>query len=245
MNLETTDITEGVRNLLKTDPVCTLSISGILYNTDPEFLEIKVDDPRDPGVVLLKSAWNYFYSEETGSAKKILNNLPPAKECNFAGLDERFYQYIDEEFNWSEKCKLYYFPESEIPEQPDHEIRTLEEKYVSRVAKHWEHGDEDSTDYVVFRLRHGPTCAIYKEDEPVSWALTHRDGQMGFMHTLEEYRGCGFAKSITYVLTEKILKSGKTPFLHTVADNSPAQKLVESCGFQYHGIHYYLSLNTM
>jgi ribosomal protein S18 acetylase RimI-like enzyme len=51
--------------------------------------------------------------------------------------------------------------------------------------------------------------------------------------TLPEHTGKGYGALLVSLAAEKIIKSGKTPFLHVVADNHRAIKMYERLGFTH------------
>ncbi|HEY7588513.1 MAG TPA: GNAT family N-acetyltransferase [Thermoplasmata archaeon] len=115
-----------------------------------------------------------------------------------------------------------------------HETQPLSEDAALMVARLWE-PEWPAEGYVRRRIRDGPSFAIYADGRPVAWALTHfetdRVSMMGFLHVLEEYRGKGYAKSVSSALVKDILARGKTPALHVYVDNGPSLQLTAALGF--------------
>ena len=120
------------------------------------------------------------------------------------------------------------------------ECGAVQQRFADRlVARHWEHGGD--FEYILWRVKQGPSCAVYQGREPVAWTLTHGDGAMGFLHVLPEHRGKGYARSLTYAMTQRILDLGRLPFLYVLRTNRPSLRLTRSCGFVKHGAYAYFS----
>jgi ribosomal protein S18 acetylase RimI-like enzyme len=92
------------------------------------------------------------------------------------------------------------------------------------------------TDYVTRRAAAGPSVVVRDEatGEPLSWAMTRDDGQMGLMWTQPAARGRGLARRVTATLAARIIADGSTPFLYTESTNTPARRTAESLGFVAH-----------
>lgn len=62
---------------------------------------------------------------------------------------------------------------------------------------------------------------------------------MGVVATDEQYRNVGYATSIVSALVQEIQKTGSTPLIHVMNDNSPAIHVYTKVGFKPHK-HYVL-----
>jgi GNAT superfamily N-acetyltransferase len=116
-----------------------------------------------------------------------------------------------------------------------HRVGRLRPGDAGLIAQYWPHGR--NPDYIRWRIRSGPNCAIRRNGKLVACAITHADGSMGILHVLEEYRGLGMARSITTALAERCLKAGLKPFLYIVKRNKASINLTESMGFTRQGVY--------
>ena len=120
-------------------------------------------------------------------------------------------------------------------DHPDDRVRPLHPDSAARVAKLWE-PDWPAEGYVRRRIEGGPTAAIYDDDEPVAWALTHtitdRVGIIGMVHVLEGYRRKGLAHSVVAAVSRELQRLGKRPTLHAYVDNVASLSLFPTLGFR-------------
>jgi 8-oxo-dGTP diphosphatase len=132
-------------------------------------------------------------------------------------------------------CYLYVLESGKLVIDRRHKIGTLKPNDAEKIVSYWPHGR--NADYIRWRIRTGPTCAIRRNGKLVAWAITHGDGAMGILHVLKEFRGLGMARSITTALAERSLRAGIKPFLYIVKRNKASIRLTESMGFTRHGIY--------
>lgn len=242
MKLKETRDREKVVAFLKEDHIGNLSILGTLKHEGDD-VRTYLDNLQSPSALLVSNRWKHLYTRNTEDADKILRSLPEKEEQRFAALAGRYVALLKDirEIEWDEPCVLFFLDRGEFKPSGTYETAPLKKEHAPLVAEHWEHGKEEAEEYVAQQIERGPTCAIYENGGPVSWALTHRDGQMGFMYTRKEYRGRGMAAAITSALSEEILSRGEIPFLHVVQDNGPAMELVKNAGFRPYGEYHYIS----
>ena len=234
---------ERIHRLLERDRIGNLTIKGELEVAEEDEIEVYIDDPQSPGGLLVTDYWVKIYSQDEDALVELLPAIAQKEEAHFGGVAAWIRDYLVQEWEvtWENPCWLYYLEPGDLREELiRHEIRPLRPEDAELVNEHWEFGDAESIWYVKWRIEAGPSCAIFDRDRPVSWALTHSDGQMGMMFTLPEARGKGLALSITAALARKILAQGKIPFLYTLHDNLPAQRLAERAGFRRWGDYRWL-----
>lgn len=91
-------------------------------------------------------------------------------------------------------------------------------------------------EFILDRITKGYFYGIYDNQELIShigtlWE-TNEACEIGFLYTKETYRGKGLAKILTSIVTDRILKEGRIPILHTVETNTSAIKVYEALGYQ-------------
>lgn len=91
-------------------------------------------------------------------------------------------------------------------------------------------------EFIRARIRKDNFYGIYDQEKLISWVGTLWESneacEIGFAYTKQEHRGKGLIKILTSVVTEKVLKKGKIPILHTVETNIVAIKACEALGYR-------------
>lgn len=233
-----TNLSNNVIEFLKENYVTNLNIFGALDNSDKA--KIYVDDINKPSGVLVNDGYfNYIYTESDEFIDVMLNQFFKEKgEYGFAGVERSLADKIIEkcELDWEEKSLVYYFPKETVDTS---KIQTpvrslcLEDSYV--INEHYTYKDEDSIDRIRECIENRESVGVCVDDELVSWVMVHDDDSMGIMYTKKEYRKEGYAVDVTLHLVDKLLKKGKTPFLHIVEGNYASQGLASKCGFTKFG----------
>ncbi len=229
-----------VETVLTGNRIDNLSLLGAISYDHSRSLKYFTDCEISPSIVLLKNWWTYLFTEKTESAREYLSSLEPGKEHRFAALASRYIEFLKcgRKTLWEQHCIRFFLDRKNFQNIQKHKTEPLRAEHADLVARHWE--NKDSKPYVLERIIHGPTVAVYENGEPVSWALTHEDGQMGFMYTMETCRGKGYARTITSAMSKIIFEQGEIPFLHVLKKNYPAAELVTRSGFQPCGEYYYI-----
>ncbi len=70
-----------------------------------------------------------------------------------------------------------------------------------------------------------------RNDKVLTSSLTPGFVEVSAVCTHPDARGRGYGKAMTARVAEHIMQSGKTPYLHVFAANSPAIRAYESVGF--------------
>jgi len=235
-----------VETVLEADAIGNLVIRGDHANARPGDVEFFLDDPDDPSGLLARSWWVRITARDEAALARLTPAIPdrnrfePDGDVMFGAVPEWVYEILVEryEVTWKNLCWLYYLPEYVVlPERLPHEIRHLRPEDAPLVNEHWPHGD--SEEYVGWRIECGETAAIFENGRPVSWAMTHGDEEMGFMTTRPEARRRGYARSVTYGLVKEIRARDRIPYLYTIQENEPPQRLAESVGFVRHGPYHW------
>jgi hypothetical protein len=235
-----------VEAVLRLDPVGSLVIRGDLDNSPPGAVKLHLDDPDDPAGLLASSWWARITARDPAALSRLLPAVPARHpfeedgELMFGGVAAWVRNVLAEayEFTWENACWLYYLPGgATCPEDLPHDVRPLRSEDAPLVNEHWPHGD--SEEYIAWRIEHGPTAAVFVDGRPVSWSITHGDDEMGLLTTLPEGRRRGYARSVTFGIVREIRARGKVPFLYTIQDNLPPQRLAESTGFVRHGAYHW------
>ena len=110
------------------------------------------------------------------------------------------------------------------------EISELAVADAEVVTAHWDHSDERS--YIEARIEGGPSACIRSEaGDPMAWGLTHSEGAIGVVFTLESARRQGFGEKVVRALTTRLLAKGQVPFCYIAEKNEASAHLFEKCGY--------------
>lgn len=215
-------------DILNRDPIKNIAIIN--------FLEARPDAQiRQFGeslVVGTKGGVTYISCQDDRELEQIVASLGE-EELFFASLEGWMTAVIkgDREASIYPHQRFVLYPDVALPEA-EHAVSPLAPEHRELVAHHWLEGDPDERGrhYVLTCLAQHPTAAIYVNGNPVSWAGIHEDGALGFLHTIDEHRGKGYALSITLNLIEQQRAQGKIPFVN-IEEGRKSLGLAQKLGF--------------
>ena len=152
-------------------------------------------------------------------ASTVLERFPP-KNSEHGGVILLTYTAIEEDFRrYVDSRHLTRI----LTDDDAHEV-------IAHSGNHW------SPEFIRERIRKGSFYGVYTTNKLVSWLGTMWESrkacEIGFAFTRTEYRGKGMMKTLTSILTEKILCKGKIPLLHTVQENQAAMRTAQSLGYK-------------
>jgi GNAT superfamily N-acetyltransferase len=239
---------EVVRSLLLTDEPGARSISNLITGrAGGRAVWTRVDSLSRPqaivcrGGALHRRQMLYMYAANTPAAARVLDEIPRRWRLEFAATSGELVPAVRQalrkrgrKLNWVSPCYLYVLEPDRLVIDRTHCVEYLRPVDARLIAEYWPHGR--NADYIRWRIRTGPSCAIRRDGKLVAWAITHGDGAMGILHVLDEYRGQGMARSITTALAERCLQVGLQPFLYIVKKNNASVNLTESMGFRRHSV---------
>jgi hypothetical protein len=236
IEIERTD--PRLRRLLDEERIPTVMIRGELDLAGERSRRIFLDNPDDPGGVLVIGDWVKVHARYPEALEHLLPALSGMNEISVSAVNPWIRDQLAQKwvFSWETHCWLWYLEPGElvIPSLL-HSVQSLRPEHAPLVNQHWEHGDEDSVEYIRWRILDGPSFAVFQEGEPVSWCLVHGDEAMGPAFTLPQARQKGYAASITVALVQDLLGRGRIPYLNTVQENMAPQRLVGRLGFRRWG----------
>lgn len=148
----------------------------------------------------------------------VLESFPPKNSehrgvilLTYTASEEDFRRYVDNRH----LTKI-------LTDDDAHEV-------IAHSANHW------SPEFIREMIRKGSFYGVYTTNKLVSWLgmmwESRKACEIGFAFTRIEYRGKGMMKTLTSVLTEKILCKRKIPLLHTVQENHAATGTAQSLGY--------------
>ena len=191
------------------------------------------------GVVAIKGYFSFIFTQNDQFLGEVLNTLYKDGNYGFSGVYRPLANKIKRRFQieWESSCALYYYPSNKIDisliKNPVQCAKFCDAKTID---SYYTFKDETSLVRIINDLEKRYSSAVYVNADIACWVLTHNDNSMGVMYTREEYRKMGYAVDVTIDLTNKILKSGKRPFLQIIEGNFMSPGLAKKCGFVHDGI---------
>jgi len=109
-----------------------------------------------------------------------------------------------------------------------HDVKPVSLEYVPLIVSKWVYASQFdfASKYIEYIIKSWPSSGFYNEKgELVGWALTHNDGSIGIVHTLDGYRKKGIAQKLVanHILKLQALK--RPFFCHIDPKNEASIKL--------------------
>lgn len=177
-----------------------------------------------------------LHAVEPLAALHVLKAIPKGA-CIYHVADELAFPSIRGALTvgWWGDAILYRLDRADFRDVQAHEVEPLDPNFAAKIAKIWA-PDWPSEGYVRSRITKGLNGAIYENGEPVAWYMTHLETDdvvmLGFLHVLDEYRGRGYAKSLSCALIKQTFAKDKVPCCHVYTDNAASIQLMEGLGFR-------------
>ena len=224
------------------DPIGTLMFQRLLKESDNP--TIWCDDPYDPQFIYAQLYWfGSFHALNDEAADEFVRQLP-ASNIAFGGIRHKWAEKIiaAREPLWHSPCHLIYWPDEECNLPVEYPVRPLRIEEAPLVNRHWDLGQGKAEEYIKERIQKGIHVRCDDESGLVSWAMTHSDGSMGFLYTIQNSRNRGYARAVGIALIKKILEAGETPFGYIMVSNDISLKFSLDIGLKTDGYADYLEL---
>jgi len=208
-----------------------LNIRGIIKNTD---YEVFTDNPQSPRGIWIKDAYfNFLYTRDQDFLDDFYQTMTD-DFFGFSGTTIEVYDYFKqrEVIQWKNTCNQYHYPGDKFDVPPLDSLQLADAEYVDN---HYEYQNDDSLGKIKEAILKRPTSCIRIEGVLVSFVLLHDDDSIGYMYTLPDYRGKGYAYQLTMDIINKTLDSGRLPYIQIVLGNHKSQQLALKAGFVHHG----------
>jgi len=177
-----------------------------------------------------------IYAQNKKAAAIVLSavNFSSEKYITLAGIQLPLLIPLRLKANLKAKLKfgLFVYDGSATEEDNlDPVMDSLQERDAELVTKHWDHSDEIS--YIKARIDKAPTAVVRGEDDaPLAWALTHSEGAVGVLYTLENSRRQGLGERVARSITNRLLMDGRVPFCYIADNNEASTRLFEKLGYK-------------
>lgn len=209
-----------------------------------------VDCFPEPRAILHRESATYhtLYAEDKDAAKAAIDAVDFSQPVVLAALPLPFL--IPLRLRARVKAKLRFdmyvhvagnqaVCEKEAEEGICVDVLQLEDAEL--VTAHWEHSDEVA--YVEERIVSGPSACIRSADgTAVSWALTHAEGAVGAVYTMESERRKGHSARVVAALTERMRSRGLQPYCFIGASNDASAALFTKLGYAAQGGSFFWAM---
>ncbi|HPG92187.1 MAG TPA: GNAT family N-acetyltransferase [Clostridia bacterium] len=199
---------------------------------------VYVDDIQNIGCVVIEYQKKYDYGvfgmDEKALTEAYEQFLTHKKVWIAAGDTRVFEIYKKYGFVYEEICNIYeYTGETQILENCPYKMRTVKVKNYKIVKSKYAY--PVTLKEIAYCGKKYPTSAIYDGDKLVCWCMVHRNGSLGPIYTLPEYRGKNLAVYVTNDIVKKILQKNMRPYLLIIVGNTSSENLSKKVGFRSNG----------
>eukprot|EP00455_Lapot_gusevi_P007552 TRINITY_DN13218_c0_g1_i3.p1 TRINITY_DN13218_c0_g1~~TRINITY_DN13218_c0_g1_i3.p1 ORF type:complete len:286 (+),score=43.67 TRINITY_DN13218_c0_g1_i3:88-945(+) len=134
-------------------------------------------------------------------------------------------------------CFLYTLPQQlwgseEFKVDNDVKVESIRLSDADYVISFWPYAHEMTVDTFRQILQILPSFAIYIDEKPVCWMAVLDYGSLSMLHTLEEYRGRGYAERVVRAACSTLPAAGMLPFCYTLQENVKSNNLFRKVGFE-------------
>lgn len=214
----------------------SLNIKGILNNTDYQGL---VDDLESPQIIWLKDKYFNFVYANNKEVVKTFDESITEGYFGFSGTNQVVYDYYLENglIQWQNTCDQFHYEGDTFDINP---LESLNLSDADTVNDNYEYKNETSLEKIKEAIMNRPSSCIRVGGQLVSYVLLHDDDSIGYMYTLPDYRGKGYAYDLTRDIVNKTIESGRIPYIQIVQSNHKSIGLALKAGFVKHGeVHWF------
>ena len=225
------EVKETALQKLGTDEVNNCSIINFIRNN----LVLDINIIGNSVLVKGKSdrVWIYISSYNEDELN-ILKNKLTDDDVNFGAIDEWMIPTVagGKEIMWDLNFLRFYLPEGINLPSVEYKARPLTGYDAKTVYINSDYKEYISVEYISEQISKGISAGIYEKNKLVSWGMTHDDGAIGFLHTLDNYRRKGYGYNVTLALINKLMDSGQIPFAYIETSNKRSINLFKKLGFK-------------
>jgi 8-oxo-dGTP diphosphatase len=219
-----------------------ISILGFIENYPPQ----SVFQYRSSYAVIGKSDyhWVYLSGSNKYELEELLINIP-AHINHFASLEEWMVPIVTnhKRTKWKLSTIRYILPEEIEIQGISKKVKLLDESYAEYIYLNSKYKEFTSLPYIKERIEIGPAIGIIENNQLISWALTHDDNSLGFLHVMPECRNKGYAVNVLKALIYHKRKSLAPVYANIEPHNSSAINLVTKLGFRPDQKIYWLEVS--
>ncbi len=132
---------------------------------------------------------------------------------------------------WETRCGLYVWNGKPLTYRCQADLRPMNAAFAEEVSLGTPY--RASFDDIKECIANRPSCAVYVDEKPVCWCLTHFENSLGMLYTLPEHRRKGYALEVMTCITNKLIAQGDIPYAYIVKGNSASELLAPKYNLQY------------
>ena len=168
--------------------------------------------------------------------------LPCLKgQVKFCAVGDELFNHISARFGSEgvSRCGYYVYDGTPLTHVVTHKIEPIDPKFAQAVSDGtFYHADLEEIRRCL-SLR--PSACITENGKPVCWCLVHREGSLGMLFTLPEYRHKGLALDVMTALCQILIDRGQKPFAYIVDGNVASVSLAAKYNLKQIGHASYFS----
>ena len=111
------------------------------------------------------------------------------------------------------------------------EIRRLSPDSLEYVCRHYPEAAGGGEAYIRARMGAGALYGAFEEERLIGFAGIHGGGSLGMLYVEESCRGKGIGESLEAYVVNRILETGRIPYLYVDERNEAMVRLQEKLGF--------------
>ncbi|HRX14430.1 MAG TPA: GNAT family N-acetyltransferase [Eubacteriales bacterium] len=199
---------------------------------------IFVDDIKNINCVVIEYKKNFYYGV-FGTDEKALTDAYEQfltdKRVWVDACDTRVFEvYKKYGFVYEEVCNMYEYTGKPVKlENCPYKLSTVKVKDYKIVKSKYAY--PVTLKEITYCGKNFPTSAIYDGDTLVCWCMIHRNGAIGPIYTLPQYRGKNLAVYVTNDIVAKMLQKNMRPYLLIIIGNTASENLSKKIGFNANG----------
>ncbi len=218
--------------IVRRDPVWNANILYFMEDNPVGFVDIEGesvvvvgDDPQPRG----------FVSSRNAEEVKALMGRFPEMVTRFSALEEWVLPLVarGRPLPYYVPADQFILPDSVHFDPPQENIEPLIPQDIETVIRHMTFSADHLRSIIEDRIAHGVTAGIRRKGNLIAWSMTHKDGALGFLGVLPEYRRQGLARELSIYLIGKVRARGRIPMVQVQPKSVESRELGKKMGFVY------------
>lgn len=235
--LSTPDALAPCQALLERDPIRYMDLAEPIRRGEGTVLTATADGAL---VALCKYDQNgehtafSLVAKDRSSAERLLSQLPSDTQLIF----------LHEDFSAALAAQMFpelpmspafrtaaYLAEKPIPEpETDFLVKNLTMEHFPIFLANYTYEGED---YFAWLVEHKEIFGAFEGDELMGFIGHHKEGSIGLLEILPQYRRRGLARLLETYITNHDFAMGKIPYCQVFEDNAPSLSLQSSLGMTF------------
>lgn len=176
-----------------------------------------------------------MYALDEKTTKNIVNMIPKDAEL-IVGHKELDFRLLEDRFKLYEKMVCFnviYTKEKPIDiGNSEVNIKLLSEDYAYKVSEVYSKSITVLDGYVEDRIGNDAVYGAFIDGNLCGFIGYHKEGSIGMLEVLPEYRGGGIALRLQAVATNERIKSGAYAYGQVIEDNIKSLNLQKKLGYE-------------